>query len=74
MNVQYKNKKCNKINNELVQVVIVLGPLNMNYYFPPYCLLPRPVKFLKMPLCIPDFKIRIHVYYFGFYNPDNSYV
>jgi len=26
MNVQCKNKKCNKINNELVQVVSVLGP------------------------------------------------
>jgi len=26
MNVQRKNKKCNKINNELVQVVRVLGP------------------------------------------------
>ena len=26
MNVQYKNKKCNKINNELVQVVRVLCP------------------------------------------------
>ena len=27
MNVQCKNKKYNKINNELVQVVRVLGPL-----------------------------------------------
>ena len=26
MNVQCKNKKCNKINNELVQVVRVLDP------------------------------------------------
>jgi len=26
MNVQCKNKKCNKISNELVQVVRVLGP------------------------------------------------
>jgi len=29
MNVQCKNKKCNKINNELVQVVRVMVPLNM---------------------------------------------
>jgi len=42
--------------------------------FPPYDLLPRPVKFSKMLLCIPDFKIWIHDYYFGFYNLDNSYV
>jgi len=27
-----------------------------------------------MSLCNPDFKIRIHVCYFGLYNPDNSYV
>jgi len=26
MNVQCKNKKCNKLNNELFQVVRVLGP------------------------------------------------
>jgi len=42
--------------------------------FPPYGLLPRLVKFPKMPLCNPDFKIHIHVFYFRFYNPDNSYV
>jgi len=29
MNVQCKNKKCNKINNELVQVVRVLGPFKL---------------------------------------------
>ena len=40
--------------------------------FPPYGLLPYPVKFLKMPLCNSNFKIRIHVYYFG--NPDNSHI
>jgi len=39
-------------------------------FFPTYGLLPRPVKFPKMPLCIPDFKIRIHVYYFGFHIED----
>ena len=42
--------------------------------FPSYGFLPHPVKFSKMLLCSPDFKIRIHVYYFGFYNPGNAYV
>ena len=50
MNVQCKNKKCNKINNELVQVVIVLGPLNMDYYFPTLLPSPAPCKISKNAL------------------------
>ena len=50
MNVQCKNKKCNKINNELVQVVIALGPLNMDYYFPPLLPFPAPCKISKNAL------------------------
>ena len=50
MNVQCKNKKCNKINNELVQVVIVLGPLNMDYYFPTQLPSPAPSKISKNAL------------------------
>ena len=66
------------MNNYLVKqcfyTLVSMAILFWELLFSLYGLLLRPVNFPKMPLCNPDFKIRIHVCYFRFYNPDNSNV